>query len=165
MRGFPIIFILFVVALPLEAKVEEPFLLSISGGVFNLIKDKKSANFQIECRSNFSLYREHKFFIRPVFGYMRALNSSSYLYGGLAFDLMPSPHIVISPSFSPGVYMKGQGMDLGYALEFKTTLEIAYRFNNRSRIGVMFYHLSNANIGKKNPGTECLMLVYSIPIF
>ena len=43
------------------------------------------------------------------------------------------------------VLVQGDGLDLGYGLEFRSQLEIAYRFDNRSRLGVAVSHMSNAS--------------------
>lgn len=40
---------------------------------------------------------------------------------------------------------------------------MAYRFDDRSRLGLEFYHLSNAGLDKHNPGTEILLAKYSVP--
>ena len=41
--------------------------------------------------------------------------------------------------------------------------EIAYRFDDRSRLGVAISHYSNAGLGDTNPGTATLSLYFSIP--
>jgi len=43
-------------------------------------------------------------------------------------------------------------------------LEVAYRFDDRSRLGLSISHYSNAGLGDDNPGTESLMLNYSVPL-
>jgi hypothetical protein len=43
-------------------------------------------------------------------------------------------------------------------------LELAYRFDNRSRLGLAVSHYSNASIGDTNPGTETATVYYSIPL-
>ena len=49
-------------------------------------------------------------------------------------------------------------------MEFRSSLELAYRFDNRARLGLSFYHLSNASLDDNNPGTEVFSLNYSIPL-
>ena len=39
-----------------------------------------------------------------------------------------------------------------------------YRFKNNARLGVGIFHISNADSGKKNPGSETLVLKYQIPM-
>lgn len=71
----------------------------------------------------------------------------------------------MTPSVAAGPYLRGGGRDLGHVFEIRSGLEIAYRFNDRSRLGLLFYHISNAGLGDdKNPGAEALGLTYSIPL-
>ena len=139
-------------------------LLNIGAGVCNIVKGEKAFSMQIEYRTKYLLYHHPHFFIRPLFGAMGSVQGTCFLYTGLAFDLFLSKSVVITPSFAPGLYLQGKGKDLGYPIEFRSSMECAYRFRNHSRLGAMFYHLSNAHLGDKNPGTECLMIFYSIPI-
>jgi len=54
---------------------------------------------------------------------------------------------------------------MGSVFQIRSGLEIAYRFDNRSRPGVIFYHFSNAGLGDDpNPGSEAISLTYSIPL-
>ncbi len=144
--------------------IEEPKLLNIGVGVFNIVRNKKSVNFQIEYRSDYAFYRNSRVFFRPLVGVMATTTGSAYFYGGIAFDIFLFPQLVFTPSFAPGIYIKGGGMELGLPLEFRSSAELSYRFKNRSRFGAMFYHISNASLGFRNPGTECLVFFYSIPL-
>lgn len=139
-------------------------LLNVGVGVFNIVRNTKSMNFQVEYRSDLPLYRNEHIFIRPLVGVMANWEPSAYFYGGIAFDFFFRKHFVFTPSFAPGIYIKGGGMELGFPLEFRSSAEAAYRFSNHSRLGAMFYHISNASLGFRNPGTECLVFFYSIPI-
>ena len=49
-------------------------------------------------------------------------------------------------------------------MEFRSQLEIAYRFDDRSRLGLAISHYSNASLGDTNPGTESAMIYYSVPL-
>ena len=60
-------------------------------------------------------------------------------------------------------YEDGNGKKLGNKLEFRTTLELSYQLNNDDRIGFSLGHISNANIGNKNPGVEIISLSYQKP--
>ena len=63
----------------------------------------------------------------------------------------------LRPASPAGPYLRGRGKDLGHVFEIRSGLEIAYRFNNRSRLGLLFYHISNAGLGDdRNPGAEAL---------
>lgn len=147
-----------------KSPIEEPRLLSVGAGIFNIVRNKKSPNFQVEYRSNFPFYRNSILFFRPLVGVMATMAGSGYIYTGIAFDIFFTKNIVFTPSFAPGIYIKGGGMELGFPLEFRSSAELSYRFNNKSRFGAMFYHMSNASLGFKNPGTECLVFFYAIPL-
>ncbi|MCB1072674.1 MAG: acyloxyacyl hydrolase [Chlamydiales bacterium] len=160
--------LLFFVPLVLSAKerapIEESKLLNVGIGVFNIVRNTKAVNFQIEYRSDFPFYRNSMLFFRPLIGVMGTTQGSGYIYTGIAFDIFFTERIVFTPSFAPGIYMKGGGMELGFPLEYRSSAELSYRFKNKSRFGGMFYHISNASLGFRNPGTECLVFFYSIPL-
>ena len=71
--------------------------------------------------------------------------------------------IIFSPSFGLGFYDNGSGKDLGNDLQFRTTFELIYKLKNKNRIGLSLGHISNANLGSKNPGVEIISLSYQIP--
>ena len=50
-------------------------------------------------------------------------NNSAYLYTGIEGQYGIGP-LKILPSFTPGYYQKGNGKDLGSALEFKSEIKI-----------------------------------------
>ena len=87
-----------------------------------------------------------------------------YGYGGFLTDVFLGPRIVLTPSLAFGLYEEGDGKDLGHIVEFRSSVELAYRFDDRSRIGISLYHLSNASLSEDNQGTEILSLSYSIPL-
>ncbi len=87
-----------------------------------------------------------------------------YSVGGLFVDLELDPHWVLTPSAGVGYYYDGGGKNLGAAVEFRLQAELAYRFENESRLAFAFSHISNARIGGNNPGTEVLTLYYMIPL-
>ena len=68
-----------------------------------------------------------------------------------------------TPSFGVGYYDDGNGKKLGNKIEFRTTLEFSYQLLNKDRIGISFGHISNANIGNKNPGAEIIGVSYQKP--
>ena len=52
------------------------------------------------------------------------------------------------------IYGEGDGKDLGHAIEFRSGIEVAYRFDDYSRLGLSFTHISNAGLDERNPGVE-----------
>lgn len=146
----------------LEAR-DYPELLSVGAGVFN---------FKLHPCNNktYLLQAEYKWSIcntlfRPQIGVFTGGFKSYFLYAGIAFDLFVTDHFVITPSFSPGYYhFQNGGRNLGYPVEFRSCLELAWNFTCHQRLGVQVYHLSNASIGKKNPGVNCLTAFFSFPL-
>ena len=64
----------------------------------------------------------------------------------------------------PKIYVdRGNGFDLGSQWEFKSGVELAYRFADDRRLGVGFYHMSNAGIGRIDPGQAMLTGVFTVP--
>ena len=93
--------------------------------------------------------------VRPLVGGLVAAKAEGYIYAGVAADFSLGKAVVISPSFSPGIYFRGKGVDLGYPLEFRSAIDFAARSPRGHKVGVQIFHLSNANIAKYNPGCEC----------
>ena len=148
------------IAFPVLVRADEPPFISVAIGYFDLVQDHNQANeFRIEYRSDETISM-----LKPFLGIMGTNDATLYGYGGLLLDLFYGRRFVVTPSLAAGYYEKGDGKDLGHELEFRSSVEISYRFDDRSRIGLSFYHLSNASISSKNPGTEVLSIVYSIPL-
>ncbi len=79
-------------------------------------------------------------------------------------DVLWCDHFVSSIYPSVGAYHQGDGEDLGHWIEFRSGLELGFRFDSRERLSLGIAHISNASIGDENPGTEILSLTYAIPI-
>ncbi len=102
--------------------------------------------------------------VRPVVGGFANTDSGLYGYAGVDFDFKVADKIYVIPGVAAGLYDEGNGKDLGGALQFRSSIEIAYEFNDASRIGLALAHISNAGTHSNNPGAETLMLTYSMPI-
>ena len=61
------------------------------------------------------------------------------------------------PSFTPGIYEKGDGKDLGHIVEFKSEVQLSLDLTKDSQFGFSYNHLSNASLGDKNPGANSYM--------
>ena len=113
---------------------------------------------------------ENFFYIKPFVGLETTSDSAFYLISGIYLEDNVGELFVgkeskfnFTPSFGAGYYSDGDGKKLGYNIEFRTTLEISYELDNKNRLGVSFGHISNANIGDKNPGVEILSFSYQVP--
>ena len=63
----------------------------------------------------------------------------------------------LTPSFTPGLYHEGDGKDLGHMLEFKSELQVSYDLMSNTQMGLSYNHISNASLGKDNPGANSYM--------
>ena len=144
-----------------------PDYFTVGLGAYDFHRDKRRA-VEMDLEYNFhpkwlgSPFRFLEF--RPLFGLMATAKGSGYLYVGLNLDLLFWDHLLISPGLAGGYYWQGSGKDLGYPIEFRSGVELAWQFSDWRRLGIHFYHLSNASLGRKNPGEESLILFYDIPI-
>jgi hypothetical protein len=102
--------------------------------------------------------------ISPFVGFQVSTKGSTYLYGGFGFDINFGPSWVLTPNGAVGWYQRGSGTNLGSSTEFRTGAEFDYKFADQSRLGVAFHHISNAGIGKFNPGEQQILLVYQLPL-
>lgn len=142
------------------ARADDTGLLALGAGAFDFDHNQPAAEARGEYRFGTGF-----FFIKPLVGVLVTNRQSVYAYGGLRADLIFLDHYVVMPNAAVGYYDRGNGKDLGSHAEFKTGIELAYRFDNSARLGLAFDHISNAGLTKRNPGTENLLLVYSLPIW
>ena len=86
-----------------------------------------------------------------------------YLSSGLQKKINSSKNFEIVPSFSVGLYQEfDQGKDMGFPIEFKSELELNYYLFDNSVIGLTYNHISNANIGDTNPGSDSVLITFMI---
>ncbi len=137
--------------------------ISFYTGTFDVIDkegDDQTSLFGIEHR-NPTLFRDTflgKF--SPVSGGFMTGDSSVYLYTGVEGQYGVGP-LKILPSFTPGVYEKGDGKDLGSVLEFKSEIKLGFDIFENSQIGYSYSHISNNNWGDINPGTDNQQITFS----
>ena len=161
-----------------------PFLLAKGYDVFGIgIYDIKfdgsdtnsAADFRYERRFDNSLVEigpeaENFFYLKPFLGLETTSDSAVYFIGGIYLEDNlgtlfegEESNIYFTPSFGAGYYDDGDGKKLGNNIEFRTTFEVSYQLLNDDRIGLSFGHISNANIGNKNPGVEIISFSYQKP--
>ena len=148
-------------------------------GVYDIKFDGSEKNqatdLRYEFRSDKSLLdigpkEDNFFFLKPFFGFEYTSDSASYFLTGIYFEdnlgeLFEGnkSKYYLTPSFGAGFYDDGSGKKLGNTLQFRTSFEVSYELKNKNRIGISFSHISNANLGDKNPGVEILSFSYHIP--
>tara|TARA_Y200000002_G_scaffold331407_1_gene296580 strand:- start:72 stop:602 length:531 start_codon:yes stop_codon:yes gene_type:complete len=159
----------------LACKGTNVFGLGIYDIKFDGSEKNQATDLRFEYRSDKSLLNigpeeDNFFFLKPFFGVEFTNDSASYFLTGIYFEdnlgeLFEGnkSKFFLTPSFGAGIYDDGSGKKLGNDLQFRTSLELSYELKNKNRIGISLSHISNANLGNKNPGVEILSFSYHIP--
>ena len=138
---------------------DDPAHLVVGAGAWEAVRPQlRKGEFDIAYRP-----AEKLWIFKPHFGVVAAGDGDVYGYGGFLVDLYWGSNVVTTLSTAVGVY-GGNGFNLGSHVEFRSGADLAWRFADATRLGVGFYHLSNANLTSRNPGSESLVLLYSYPI-
>jgi lipid A 3-O-deacylase len=138
---------------------DDPAFITFHAGGYDVNDNETAGQFNIEYRSAWD-----DWYVKPFGGFMATTDAAFYGYGGFLLDVYFGKRIVFTPNVAVGLYADGDGKDLGSTIEFRSGVELAYRFDNRARLGVGLHHISNAHISDKNPGTETLTLILSLPL-
>ena len=148
-------------------------------GIYDVKFDGSSSNYATDIRFerrfdntlvDIGPEEDNFFYLKPFAGIEVTTDSALYVLGGIYLEDNLGKLLTgnqnkwnFTPSFGLGYYDDGDGKKLGNKLEFRTTLEISYQLKNDDRIGISLGHISNANIGNKNPGVEIISLSYQKP--
>ena len=148
-------------------------------GIYDVKFDGSSSNYATDIRYerrfdntivDIGPEEDNFFYLKPFIGIETTTDSAFYFLGGIYLEDNLGKLLIgkenkwnFTPSFGLGYYEDGNGKKLGNALEFRTTLELSYQLINDDRIGFSLGHISNANIGNKNPGVEIISLSYQKP--
>jgi hypothetical protein len=127
---------------------------------FNAMRQKQNAiEGRFEYRSSLNLLN-----VSPFTGISFASSGAFYWMAGFYSDIPLGNIFMVTPGFAAGYFNKGLGIDLASEVEFRTQIEFVYVLENNLRIGIGFYHISNGNFGKSNPGAESLSFIFSLPV-
>ena len=147
------------------ARVGGPWLeeVAVGAGVFGVVRDDAVGEAAVELRwGRYPLpHLPRKLRIQPTAGALVNGDRARYAYAGFRLPFEVGSRWTVTPYSGVGAYGRGDGKDLGGTVEFRSGLEVAIALTACSRLGLTFYHLSNATLYDGNPGTESLALVYS----
>ncbi len=143
-------------------EVSDSAYLSLGVGIWGVTQDDDMAtDFRVEYRHDEALFWK----IKPWGGVEGTTDGSLWGGAGVLADFKPADNIYITPSFGVGLYSQGgSDKDLDYPIEFRSQIEGGYEFMGGSRVGLAFGHISNADLGDDNPGTEILNVYYHMPV-
>lgn len=134
--------------------------IAVSFAIFDILKHDNSS---LEGRAEFH-GSEFSWLIKPLTGFMANTDGAIHIYSGVLVDIPIFSFLYISPSFAPGIYYHSNSKDLDFLLEFRSQIEVALRLENDIKVGLSLNHISNASLGKTNPGVESLALTYHFPL-
>ena len=145
-----------------NAQAKDSARFSLGVGVFNYMEDGSPPHNDQSGMINLEVHSGRKMFnlIKPFVGFLGTNENAYYAYGGFGIDgyYGKKKNIVWTPSLACGYYKDGNEIKAGNPLEFYIGIDVFYRFKNKARLGVGIFHISNADSGKKNPGSETLVL-------
>jgi lipid A 3-O-deacylase len=145
-------------ATPAAVRSADPSFVSFGVGAYDVLHSDTAGEVRGEYRFGQKLW-----IFKPFLGAEATTKRAFYGYGGFLVDIYLGNRWVVMPNAAFGYYSNGAGKDLGSHAEFRTGAEFAYRFDDRSRLGFTFHHISNAGIGKRNPGEEEMLVMFSLP--
>lgn len=134
---------------------------SFSLGVFDLGKYQDAAEGGVEYR--WRPLAPGFLQLKPTLGVSVTADGGHWAYAGVRWDVpVRSERWIPTIAFGVVAYEQGDGKDLGGVLQFRSAFDVAYRFDSGSRVGLALYHLSNASLHDFNPGSESLVVFWSL---
>ena len=135
--------------------------IAVFSGVFDITNDNDNAALEIGIEYHFVPLSVSAYKLIPTVGLTVNADKAYWLYGGVRYDIYLYQKWVLIPNWAISFYNKGDSTDLGSNIEFRTGLELAYKLSTNSHLGVGIYHLSNAGLENRNPGSNSIILSYS----
>ena len=139
---------------------DEPSYLDLGAGAFDIL----STRHKLSGEGNAELRLGEKLFgIGPAAGLLVNGQGGVFAYAGIYADLRFA-HFVFTPLVGLGAYSQGHSENLGGTFEFRLSAAFAYEFDDLSRLGLRFGHISNAGLQSMNPSDNEALATYSIPL-
>jgi hypothetical protein len=143
----------------------DPPRIAVGAGAFDIAPSAGShrGGTAAELRSEYR-FGDVLWFVSPFIGVQGTSSAAFYGYGGFGVDVNFGPNVVLTPNVAAGYFSRGSGTNLGSWWEFRSGVELAWRFEDTSRLGVAVHHTSNAGLTRRNPGEQSVLLMYSVPL-
>ena len=131
--------------------------LNVYTGMFDFSDDGKKSALVVFQHQNGNLNRDTFLgSLSPITGALITADNAGYIYTGVESKYNMG-FLNVTPSFTPGLYHKGDGKDLGHMLEFKSEVQLSLDLSKSTELGFSYNHISNASFGDKNPGANSYM--------
>ncbi|MDX2027759.1 MAG: acyloxyacyl hydrolase [Alphaproteobacteria bacterium] len=156
-------------------KFRQPDLISFAAGYKDFNKDeprREAADFRLEYRWGVSLLPQITSYFKswdpyvqfhPFVGGEVTTVGQLYGLGGLAMDILIGNHGIITWSEGVGLFYGGDAFPMGSFVEFRSQVEVGWRFTNEMRLTAAISHISNAKITNRNPGAEIVSVYFHMP--
>jgi len=158
---------------------QTPDYLTFGGGVFDFdkhVSSRESGDYRLEYQWGTSLIpmisdtfdqTDSWFQLHPTLGFEGNSYDTFYANGGLNLDIpILWRHSVLTWGEALGFYGCGDDpRSLGSNLEFRSQLELGWRFDSDIRMSAYISHLSNAHIANSNPGAEIVGAYLRLPLW
>ena len=141
----------------------DPPRVAIGGGAFDVIPETHPGSGTTGSVLGEFRFGDQWWILAPFVGAMGTGKGAVFAYVGFGFDIHIPYNFIITPSFAGGYSESGHGINLDYWWEFRSGAELDYRFSNDRRLGVGFYHISNAGLGHRDPGVELVNVTLTAP--
>ena len=159
----PILLVAFLLFFPYQLKSDElkklpnEHEINFYSGMFDFSDNgKKSAIIGMQHQNENLTRKSFLGTLSPITGAMITADNAIYFYTGIQAQYKIGK-INLTPSFTPGIYEKGNGKDLGHVVEFKSEVQLSLNLFENSQFGMSYNHISNASLGDKNPGANSYM--------
>ena len=159
----PILLVAFLLFFPYQLKSDElkklpnEHEINFYSGMFDFSDNgKKSAIIGMQHQNENLTRKSFLGTLSPITGAMITADNATYFYTGIQAQYKIGK-INLTPSFTPGIYEKGDGKDLGHVVEFKSEVQLSLNLFENSQFGMSYNHISNASLGEKNPGANSYM--------
>ena len=139
---------------------------------FDYQPDHENRNLNIPILGNFNKIYSLTLFADINNSFSKHFNASNsantvelggFISAGIEKEFKVFDKLTIMPSFAPSLYGSiYEGKNMGLPLEFKSQIKIRYDFSNSSNLSLSYNHLSNANIGNWNPGSDTILFSFKI---
>ena len=139
---------------------DNPSFFGLSIGMYDpLTHGEKAAALNLEWQPSMKIAGV----LQPIFGGFATTSGAMMGYGGVGVPFNITDRVFIMPSVAVGAYKEGAGYDLGRTLAFRYGTEIAYQFDDKSRLGLNAHVITNGESFDRDDRTEVISLVYTMP--
>ncbi|MDX2222808.1 MAG: acyloxyacyl hydrolase [Rhodospirillaceae bacterium] len=145
-----------------SARADDTGRLMLGVGQYDIIPDdNKAVAGYVQYRFAAHLWSTHErggafLGFRPIVGAMANGDEGLFGYVGVAAPFAWDDW-EFELSGGPGAYRRGESTNLGGTFQFHVGAALSRAVGDGLRLGVAMYHISNANIHRRNRGTNTLM--------